>query len=179
MCVMIGWDWVDRLFCAFFHAVQLVLPIALESFSELVQRADGRGVGAIETVAAVAADAHKIDMAQYAEVLGDGRLVEADGCDNFAHLVLIVRQKEEDLPAPGLGNRVEGVGGGCCPGHGEDNTCRYRNMSSKYFVTFVRAGTGMPVGLWRGRSLVSDACDEVEVIGSRPSRAWTGHPRLC
>jgi hypothetical protein len=47
----------------------LVLPVSLESLGPLVKRLDGRGVGAIETVAAVAAYAHKIDAAQYAKML--------------------------------------------------------------------------------------------------------------
>jgi len=99
------------------YTVQLVLPISLESFSPLVKGPDGRGVGAVEPMTAVAPYAHKIDAAQDAKVLGDRRLVETDGCDNFAHLALIVREIEEDLPAPGFGNGIEGVGGGSSPGH--------------------------------------------------------------
>ena len=45
-----------------------MLPVSLESFSPLVERPDGRGIGAIETVTAVAAYAHKIDAAQYPKV---------------------------------------------------------------------------------------------------------------
>ena len=85
-----------------------------------MQGADGSGVGAIETVAAIATDAHQVDTAQDAEVLGDRWLVKADGRNDLADLALIVRQIEEDLPASRLGNGVKGIGGGCSPGHGRE-----------------------------------------------------------
>jgi hypothetical protein len=127
---------------AFFNPVQLVLPVSFEGFSELMQRANGRGVGAVEAVAAIATHADEVDTAQDAEVLGDRRLVKADGRNNFAYLVLIVRQIQENLPASRLGNGVEGIGGGCSPGHEENNTCSYGNMSSEKFVTFVFSRIG-------------------------------------
>ena len=73
----LGFGWFAEL-GAFFHAVQLVLPVAFEGFSPFVQGPDGGGIGAIKAVAAVAADAHQIDAAQHAKVLGDGGLVEAE-----------------------------------------------------------------------------------------------------
>ena len=50
------------------YSIQLVLPVSLESLGPLVERLDGRGIGAVEAVAAVAADAHEIDAAQNAKV---------------------------------------------------------------------------------------------------------------
>jgi hypothetical protein len=54
---------------ALFYSIQLVLPVSLESLGPLVERLDGRGVGAVEAVTAVAADAHEVDAAENAKVL--------------------------------------------------------------------------------------------------------------
>jgi hypothetical protein len=50
-------------------------------------------------------------------VLGDLRLAEAERAHQVVDRPLAAGQQIEDLPAPGLGYRVERVGCGCCSGH--------------------------------------------------------------
>src|SRR5260370_30701332 len=91
-----------------------MLPVALEGSCPLVQRANGFGVGAVELVAAVAAHPNQSHVAQDAEVLGDGGLLEAEGCDDLLDGPLGPGEIAEDLAATGLGYCLEGVGGGAC-----------------------------------------------------------------
>jgi hypothetical protein len=98
-----------------------------------VEGADGVGVGAVELVAAGAADVYQAYAAQDAEMLGDGGLVEAEVGDDVAYRAFAEGEIGKDLPAAGLGNGVEGVGGSGCSCHERNNTYLYGNMSRKYF----------------------------------------------
>src|SRR5438270_12241760 len=95
-----------------------MLPVALEGCGPLVEGANGFGVGAVELLAAMTAHANEPDVAQHAKVLGDGRLLEAEGCDDVSDGPLGAGEVGEDLAAAGLGDSVEGIGGGAGSGHG-------------------------------------------------------------
>src|SRR5215469_16879879 len=55
-------------------AGELVLPMAFEGARPVMQRSDGAGVGAVEHLAAVAANFDQADFEQNAKVLRNGRL---------------------------------------------------------------------------------------------------------
>ena len=55
-------------------------------------------------------------------MLGDLGLGQAEGADQVVHRPLAAGQDIEDLPPPGLGDGVEGVGGGGGARHGT-NIC--------------------------------------------------------
>jgi hypothetical protein len=78
-----------------------VLPVALEEGGPFVQRADGFGVSAVELLATLAAHADEADVAQYAEVLGDGGLFEAEGYDDVADGAFGCGEIDEDFAAAG------------------------------------------------------------------------------
>ena len=116
------------------------------------------GVGAVEAMAAVAAHADQAHPAQHAEVFRNRRLIDADGHYDFAHLALVPGQESEDLAATGLGDGVEGIGGGCGPAMIENNTFPYGNMSETFASGSVSCSiarnclwtVGIVIGLCRG-----------------------------
>jgi len=90
-----------------------MVPEAREGFGPVVHGLERLGVGAVEAMASIPANAHQAHPAQDAEVLGDRRLIEAYGHHDLAHLALVGGQKGQNLAAPRLGHGVEGIGGGC------------------------------------------------------------------
>ena len=84
-----------------------------------MEGADGFGVSAVELLATLAAHADEADVAQYAEVLGDGGLFEAEGYDDVADGAFGCGEIDEDFAAAGFGDGVTGIGGGACAGHEE------------------------------------------------------------
>ena len=89
-----------------------MLPEAFEGFGPFMKRADCLGVGAIEHVAAIAANVNQANVAQHPEVLGDRRLTETQVGNDFADFALLQGEVVQDVPAARFGDGVEGVGGG-------------------------------------------------------------------
>src|SRR6185437_2331323 len=105
-----------------------MVPVAFESFRPLMQRPDSFSIGAVEPVPSVAPHAHKPNLSQHAEMLRHGRLVDADGRNNFAHLAFLNDKQAENFPPARLGHGIESVRGGSSSGHTRNNTFLYRNM---------------------------------------------------
>src|SRR5579863_7427583 len=105
-------------------------PEALELARPFMQRPDRLGIGAIEHLPAGAAHVDQADVAQHAQVLRDGRLLELQRGDQVADRTLPEREQGQDLAPARLGHGVEGIGSGGGARHGSDNTFLYRNMSS-------------------------------------------------
>ena len=95
-----------------------MLPEALELPGPFVERLDGLGIGAVELLAAVAADADEADVAENAEMFGHGGLFEAEAGDDSTDGLLVESEEEEDLAAARFGDSVESVGGGRGARHG-------------------------------------------------------------
>ncbi len=91
--------WRTRRFGEFLHSMQLVLPVALEGPGPLVERAYRFGVGAVELLAALAAHPDQAHIAQHAQVLGDGGLLQAEGRDDLADRPLGMRRDRSKSPA--------------------------------------------------------------------------------
>jgi hypothetical protein len=127
-------------FGAFLDSAELVAPKALEGFGPLMERTEGFGLGAIEHVAAVAADGDQADVFEDAEVLGDAGLFEAERVYDVAYGALLESQEGEDSAATRFCDSVESVGGGGGARH-ERNIYPYRNMSRDFFsLTPLGAG---------------------------------------
>ena len=94
-------------------------PETLEGASPFVQRTNGVGVRAIEHAAAVAAHANQADVAEDAEMLGDGGLLEAEGAHDITDRTLLQSQEGQNVAAARLGDGVESVGSGGGTWHGE------------------------------------------------------------
>ena len=86
-------------------------PEALEGFGPLMQRTNSFSVGAIEHAAAVAAHVDQADLAEDAEMLGDGGLFKPERVHDVTDWTLPKSQKGQNLAPPRLGNGVESVGG--------------------------------------------------------------------
>jgi 23S rRNA G2445 N2-methylase RlmL len=99
----------DHRFRAFLHSFQLVLPVTLEGCGPLVKRAYRFGVGPVQLLAALAAHPNQPHVVQHAQVLGDGRLREAEGSHNLSDGPLGSGKIAQNLPPAGLSNRVEGI----------------------------------------------------------------------
>jgi hypothetical protein len=106
-------------FGAFLDAKQLMVPEALEFIRPLVQGLDGLRVRLIEHLAAVASHPNETDLAEYAKVLGNGRLLQAKARDDVAHGTLLRREIAEDVAAARFGDGVKGIGGGGGSRHGQ------------------------------------------------------------
>lgn len=87
-------------------------PVALECTGPLVDRADCLSIGAIELVAAVAADMDEVNVAEDAQMLGDRGLIETHGHDEVADGEFAGNQESEDFAAARFGDSVECVGCG-------------------------------------------------------------------
>src|ERR1700716_11552 len=96
-----------------------MLPVALEGSGPLVKRAYRFGVGAVQLLAALAAHPDQPDVAQHAQVLGDGRLLQAEGCHDVSDGSLAPGEIGQNLPPARLSDRVEGIGGGARSCHDE------------------------------------------------------------
>src|SRR4051812_10517747 len=105
-------------------------PQLLKGAGPFMQRTQRVCVCLIEHVAPVPARADQTDIAQHAQVLGDGGLLQPERDHDLANLAFAVREIFEDLAAARFGDCVECVGGGGCPCHELNNTYPYRNMSS-------------------------------------------------
>jgi hypothetical protein len=75
----------------------------------VVQRLDGVGVGLVEHLAAIAAHANETNFAENAEMLGDGRLLEAEASYDVAYGALVEGEIGEDVAAARFGDGVEGI----------------------------------------------------------------------
>jgi hypothetical protein len=117
---------------AFFHASELMPPVLLEPASPFMERPDRLGIGAIEHLAAVAADVNEANLEQHAEVLGDGRLRQIECGDDVVYGALLRYEEAENVAAAGFGHGVKGVGGGGGARH-EWIIFPYRNMSRVFF----------------------------------------------
>ena len=95
-----------------------MIPETFELAGPVVEGLDGVGVGLVEHLAAIAAHANEADFAEDAEMLGDGRLLEAEGDDDVANGALLEGEIGEDVAAARFGDGVEGVGGGGGTRHG-------------------------------------------------------------
>jgi len=122
---------------AFLYAGKLVPPVSLKCSGPFVERLDGFCIGAIEHLAAVAADVDEADFEQDAEVLGDGWLWQIEGGDDVVYGALPGDEEAENVAAAGFGHSVEGVGGGRSARH-ERIIFLYGNMSRGIFQPGVR-----------------------------------------
>src|SRR3954453_13459276 len=95
-----------------------------------MQRLDGLRIRAVKLMPSVAPHVHQAHVAQHAQVLGDGRLVELDQRNDIADRELLDHQQTENLPAPGFRHRVEYIRSCRGPRHEENITFPYGNMSS-------------------------------------------------
>ena len=66
----------DR-FREFLHSIQLMLPVTLKGSCPLVKWSYRLGVGPVQLLTALAAHPNQPHVAQHAQVLGDGRLLQA------------------------------------------------------------------------------------------------------
>src|SRR6266849_6467388 len=95
-----------------------MLPVALEFACPLMQRADGFGVEAIHHLTALATDGDQADVAENAEVLGNGGLFEVHAGDDFGDGAFLEGKEAQDVAAARLGDGVESVGSGGGARHG-------------------------------------------------------------
>ena len=84
-----------------------------------MQRAKGFRPGAIQHAPAFTAGANEANIAQHAQMLGDGGLLQAQAEDDLADGTFLGREIVEDLTAARLGDGVEGIGSGGGARHGE------------------------------------------------------------
>jgi hypothetical protein len=92
-----------------FDSIQLVLPVTLESSGPLVKRAYRFSIGPVQFLAALAAHSNQAHVAEHAQVLGDGRLLQAEGCHNLSDGPLDCGKVGQNFPPAGFSNRVESV----------------------------------------------------------------------
>src|SRR5262245_59191534 len=111
------------------HEAEPGVPGPLEVLDPVVHGLERRAVQPVQPLATLVPHGDEADLPEDPEVLRHLRLTEPEQRHEVVHRPLAVREQVEDLPSPWLRHRVEGVGGGCCPGHG-GNIYRYRNMSS-------------------------------------------------
>src|SRR6266851_663593 len=86
----------------FFDAKQLMLPKTFKLGGPLVQRPDGRGVGSVILLTAVAAHPHQTNIAQDTQVLRNRWLPQTERRHNVPDRSLPHRQIIEDLAAAGF-----------------------------------------------------------------------------
>ena len=68
-------------------------------------------------VPAVPAHVYKAYITQHPQVLGYGRLLQAQACDDSSDRSLLQGKIVENLSPAGLGHRIEGIGRGGSTGH--------------------------------------------------------------
>jgi hypothetical protein len=118
---------------AFLYASKLVRPVTFERASPFMERPNCLGVGAIEHLAAVAADVHQADFEEHTEVLGDRGLREIKSGDDVVYGALLGYEEAENVAAARFGHGIEGVGGGGGARHGRI-IFLYGNMSRVILV---------------------------------------------
>src|ERR1017187_3424469 len=102
----------DDRFRALLHSLQLMLPVALEGSGPLVKRAQRFGIGPVQLLTALAAHATQPHVAQHAQVLGDGRLLQTEGCHNRCDRPLGFGKIAQDIAPARFSHRVESIRGG-------------------------------------------------------------------
>jgi len=93
-----------------------------------MKRANGICISAIKHVASIPADIDQADFKEHAEMLGDGRLGQAEAGSNIADGAFLCSKKSEDVAAARFSDGVERIGGGRGARH-EGIIFPYRNMS--------------------------------------------------
>src|SRR3954453_3012636 len=106
-------------------------PQPLVALDPVVDGLQRRTVEAVQPLPPLIAHVHQPHFPEYAQVLGHLRLTEPELEHQVADRPLPAGQQIDDLPAPGLGHRVERVGRGRCSGHARDNTYPYGYASSQ------------------------------------------------
>ncbi len=99
--------------------MQLVLPVPLERFGPLVERAYRLGVGPVQLLTALAAHPNQPYIAQHPQVFGDGGLLQSESRHYVSDGPFVSGKIAQNLPSTGLGNRVESIGSGARPCHNE------------------------------------------------------------
>lgn len=89
-----------------------MLPETLECFRPFVKRPDGFGICAIKNPAALASRAHKAHVAQYAKMLRNRRLRQAQRENNVADGAFLDGEIAENVPAARFRDGVKSVRGG-------------------------------------------------------------------
>jgi hypothetical protein len=121
-----------------------------------VDRLERATVDPVEPLASLVADLDRSDRSEHAQVLGHLRLGQPQLADQVVHGPLPAGKDIEDLPPPGLGNRVEHIGGRRRSCHGP--------IIYSYEHMHVQPGSG------RGGELAAQAVS-IRVAPSRPSSA--------
>src|SRR5688572_14765333 len=98
------------------ESIEAPAPELLESTDPVVDRLEPAGVELVEALLPRLAHGHEPDLAQYAQVLGDAGLGDAECPRQLVHRALPPLEQCEDAPALRLGDRVERVrrGRGSC-----------------------------------------------------------------
>lgn len=99
-----------------------------------MKRADRVGIGPVKHVAAVAPDTDEADVFQDAQVLGDGRLLDAEGVGDLVDGAFLKDEVVQDVATAGFGDSVESVGGSGGARH-EMNIFPYRNICQALFLS--------------------------------------------
>jgi hypothetical protein len=99
------------------HQVEALGHGPLERDQPVRDRPQRPGVQPVEPLPPFVPHPHEPHLAKHPQVLGDERLGQAERLDELRHRPLPAGEQVEDLPPPGLGHRVERVGGGRRPCH--------------------------------------------------------------
>src|SRR4051812_44894502 len=129
-------------------------PEALECARPFVQGTDRGDIRAIEHLPPVAARVDQPDIAQYLEVLGDGRLPQFERIDDLAYGALVGCQEHEDVAPPRFSDRVERISRRGGPRH-ESNHIPIREYVNSWPGCARR---GAPLRRSRGRRPRRTAC---------------------
>src|SRR5687768_838083 len=110
------------------ESIEALPPELLESTDPVVDRLEPPGLELVEALLPRLAHGHEPDLAQYAQMLGDAGLGDAERPRQLVHRALPPLEQCEDAPALRLGDRVERVrrGRGSCH---ERKICPYRHMA--------------------------------------------------
>src|SRR5688500_795052 len=111
------------------ESIEALAPELLESTDPVVDRLEPPGVQLVESLLPRLAHGHEPDLAQYAQMLGDAGLGDAESPRQLVHRALPPLEPGEDAPALRLGDRVERVRRGCGSCH-ERKIFPYRNITS-------------------------------------------------
>src|SRR3954453_10320708 len=114
------------------HLVEAVEPLGpqpLEAGHPVVDGLERLAVDPVQPPPSVVTHVNRSDFAEHPQVLGHLRLGEPELGDEVVDGPLTARKQLQDRAPPGLGDGVEGVRGGGCPGH-DENIYRYEHISS-------------------------------------------------
>jgi hypothetical protein len=130
----------------FQHVVEPLEPLGPSALVGLHPVVDGLERVTVEPVQALPSLVTHVNRSYFAEhpqVLGHLRLGQPELVHQVVDRTLTARQDIEDRAAARLGDGVEGVGGGCCSGHGWQ---RYIPISA-----YVKCGESAANCRWVGR----------------------------